>query len=451
MYGDVKMTHKLVDLIAEKCSEYADNVTWIWHGGEPTLMGTEWYKVAQDSFYKNFTTMFTQHMQSNGLLLNDEWAQLCSDYGIEVGVSYDAFSQDVRLKASSLRVEQGILAFKKRGLNIGVITVINEVNYREQIQMYEYFRDVLKTNVSFNHIYRTAGSLANGLEPDINEFNNEYAKFLKYWLFDTRGVSERSALDSIKQVMTGEGACCTTRDCRKDWISINSVGAIYPCDRHVPECYRVGNIQECQSIEIVYNAQGYKLYHRDVEKRFATHCRQCGYLELCGGLCNANHIAVAGSADGIDDNSCNIFKGRYNEAYRLLREIDVYKQIFNPIFAQELIQGSFISVREIKNALDARGLRSDLEYVGTERGLLHCREYKLFRVFNPVMKSIGGHTDIIKPMLKINCNLNGTFDFNTIKEQRLELITNIFAVKKHEILSVLSGSCDCSDEYQEIV
>lgn len=440
MYGDSKMSYETTEYIANLVEKYTENCTWIWHGGEPAMMGIDYYKNVQKIFYKHYKTNFKQNMQSNGTLLTQEWVDLSRDYSIDIGVSFDVFSQDVRGKGTRDLVESNIRRFIEQGVGIGVISVVNTENCDKQIEMYEYLKQELNIGGSFNHIYRTDGSLLNSLEPDEEKYAREFRKFFDYWIrdFSANAKSERSAMEGLSETILGCGNTCATSDCRKNWISVNCIGKVYPCDRHVPEKYAMGCIEDYNSIDEVYLNSNYRRYYNDIQRRFLTHCSDsnCGYFRYCNGLCNANHIAVTGSGEGVDPSSCLSFKYRFIEAYDSLRTLDFYKTKINPVALREILSKNFLSLTEIKEYLSGKGLFVDWQYSKEPSKFLHSTEYKIFRIFNPEQNSTSGHIDICNPfdISKINPL---TFDMASIKPQRNQMLEYRFNKNIRKILDLV--------------
>lgn len=394
MYGDGLMSIETLSKIVDLSTDYAKKIDWIWHGGEPLTVPMEWYRQAQELFYKKFTNEIPQSMQSNGYLLTKEWARFIYNYNIHLGISYDSYGQAVRTQADNDKVYDNIKLALSEGIQVGIINVINATNYKNQIDMYKLYRDELGVNPSFNHIYRSDGSLKNNLEMNPEDYSEEYKKFLIYYLNDSseKVVCERTADTYVSLVQTGKGSTCNTSDCRKNWISVNSAGVIYPCDRHVPEMYNLGNIADYSSIDEVYSSANFKKYYNDIRRRFVTHCtpENCGYLGLCNGLCNANHIAVTGDGSGVDTVSCDIFKLCYAKTYDVLRDIaftDGAKRYNKNIVRSYKATTSF-TWREIKEFLLTKGIGYEFEYNSDPGKLLKCQEHRVYRLFNPTLEEV---------------------------------------------------------------
>lgn len=429
-YAGCRMSYEMVDHILKIATDHAEEVSWIWHGGEPMLMGTEWYKGVQEIFYKYADkSKITQSMQSNGILLNKDWAKLNKKYEIDIGVSYDALSQETRFEDKQSSVKENIQEYMKCGGSCGTITVVNKNNYKKMIEIYNHYKNELKISFSFNEVFVTEKSIENDLNLGYEEFATEFRRFFKYWLYDTDNpVQERTVLTFFDLIMGRKNKLCSYSDCRHNWISVNPVGVIYPCDRYVPQVYEMGNIMDYNSVEEIYNALGHKRYCSEIDDRMKNHCLECGYLEYCKGGCNANHIAVVGNASGIDYSYCESFRQKFNIMYELLRDIDIYNEQFNPEIIKPILQAPFFTAKEIFGVLKAElGVNpEDIIYRKSEETkFIDSVEFSLFKIFNKHNDNELSEEEFWRPSIKVDIKTSSLEGRRALEEERLRAIKTI--------------------------
>lgn len=440
-YKGKRMSLKLLKEILDKVAAYTTDVQWIWHGGEPTLMGIEWYREAQELMYSYRDRLkIKQSMQSNGYLLNREWMEFLEEYDIEIGMSFDATEQDLRCKNTTGKLIDTLKMFNEEGPGIGTITVINKKNVKHQIEIYEYLKS-LEVSPSFNHVFSSAGTKKFDLEVETDIYAEESEKLFRHILFDKdiNASTERTTNLMFNQVVGNRQLVCTFTDCREAWISVNAVGDIYPCDRHLPDRYFIGNIKDFETIQDVYKSKGHKLYSIETQQRFMTHCRECGFLSYCQGGCNANHImsSKSGTAKDIDEFSCNLFKKNFYSMYKIIRDINFYENELSLPFTKKIIEEPVITLNEIKEFLSSKGFNTDFEYIPEGKELLSCTEFKIFRIFNPLMEGNCGHVNMTKYQMDININILKDKDLSVLKEERFKYMDYIFKEKIGQILSLL--------------
>lgn len=402
-------------------SNTARKVDIIWHGGEPTLPGVQWYKDMIELTYRYADkTEFSHSMQTNGLTLDEDWADLAKNWGMDISVSFDGLYQDFRKKGTKDIVEKNLLEFKERVGGVGCLSVITEDSYKGIIDNYEYFKS-LGISVSFNY----------GINPNYNDqgeyrgipledYLREYKKYIYHWMRDIDGVNERS-VETLIDFVTGEGSgTCSTSDCRGKWVNINPDGSTAHCNRYFPQEYGMGSIERVKKVEDLYSTDNYKLFEKDIEKRFELKCHHCSYLPYCNGGCQSLHLMNAGSVSKVDKHYCERFKEEFNMMYRILRGLDLNEEFINPVLKNKF--RSKFTLKEIGEFLLTKGIdKSKFGY--NPDNLLKCGEFKLYRIFNPMKEGIcGGHTDVM-------LNEHG----QRVVEPKIEKAENIFQKNKERI------------------
>lgn len=428
------MSMEILDRTLKLLSEYTECVTLIWHGGEPTLVGTEWYKKAYDEVFPKYPMLeFKFDIMSNGINYTEEWYDLFEKYNIKPGASYNSqyqtqlrcssqINQNEKLEIErSKQIEDNLLAAVKRGVSIGVIDVITGLNYKNQIEIYEYYKK-MGIGVCMNHIFHTKQTEINNLEVTAEEYAEEFIKFFKYWLYDKNGVSERSAEEALAAVIgaTNKMSCKNT-DCRYKWLGINPLGEIYPCDRYYPERYRLGTVFGFNSIDEIFNSETYQMYFNEVQRRFDTKCKECGYWFACKGDCNGCSVESTGSAEGVEEFVCELFKLKFKGIYDLLRDLEwVDNKNINPYARRMLIEKDFYSAREIKQFLKDIGKKFELIY--DKDNLLECSEYQVFRGINYMNDNYKYRRDI---------DFVNSFNKKTVKRNKLARRKNLLKFLKY--------------------
>ncbi len=442
------MSMEVLDRTLKILSGYAQEVNIIWHGGEPTMVGTEWYKNAYENIFPKYPmTSFKFNLMSNGVDFNDEWLDLFKKYNIEAGISYNSSyqsqlrcsNQKIKSKSKDFKIMQKIedtlIKAKKDKFKIGVIDVITSLNYKDQIKIYEYYKN-LGIHVSMNHIFHTPQAERNKLEISAQEYAEEFLKYFRYWLFDKDGVPERSAEEALATVIGSGRVTCKHNDCRYKWLGINPLGEIYPCDRYYPEEYKAGTVFDFDSIEDIFNSQAYKTYADEVQRRFDTRCRECGYWFACKGGCNGSAFESSGSMEGVEEFFCESFRLKYNGIYDILRNLDwIDNKELNPAARRIFIEKPFYSAKEINQFMEDGGKQFELTY--DKNNLLGCSEHQVFKGVNYMYDNhnFGMHVDFID-----------SFDEDTVSINKGKRRKNLADyLKKVAVYTLKSGMGSCRE------
>jgi radical SAM protein with 4Fe4S-binding SPASM domain len=436
---EIACFEKLVGLL----SNYTEKVQIIWHGGEPTLAGIEWYERAYHVLSKYPMLEIESSMQTNGTNLNCQWVDLFKTYCISPGVSYNAFHQESlrsyhEANERKSNIINNIMLCKEQGISIGVIDVITSVNYKHQIEIYEYYKEK-EIGVCMNHIFHTPQTEKYGIEISAEEYSKEFLRYFKHWLYDSSGVNERSAKEALCLVIGDRGLTCKHQDCRYEWLGVNADGFIYPCDRYFPEIYRLGHVSDFNSIQEIFSSNPYRLYVEHTQKRFDTTCQKCGYWEMCRGGCNGSSAESTGSVKGVEKFFCESFRLNFRGVYEIIRELDIVEdEHINPIAKEILITNNFYSVKDIRRHLleKTKVDLSILEYNPDD--LLNCGEYRVFRGINEIqdrrLHSCIDHIDFIGSYDELTKKYN-----HKLREEKLTLYLRRVAENARRIKHIPNG------------
>ena len=127
-------------------------VTIAWQGGEPTLMGLDFFRrsVELQKKYRKPGTRIENTFQTNGILLDDEWCRFFHDNGFLIGLSLDGPKElhDVHRKdkgghGTFDRVLAAARRLQAHQVEFNILCTVNSDNSRRPLDVYRFFRDEL--------------------------------------------------------------------------------------------------------------------------------------------------------------------------------------------------------------------------------------------------------------------------------------------------------------------
>ena len=136
-------------------SHRSDQVTVAWQGGEPTLMGVDFYRRAIElqKRYARPGMVFENTMQTNGTLLDDEWCRFFKENDYLVGISldgpralHDTYRVDKGGGPTFDRVMRGLRLLQKHGVEYNVLVTVNRTNADHPLEVYRFLRDEVGTH-----------------------------------------------------------------------------------------------------------------------------------------------------------------------------------------------------------------------------------------------------------------------------------------------------------------
>lgn len=272
-----------------------------WQGGEPTLMGGDFFKQAilYQKKYQKPGRQIINGLQTNGTLLNDDWARFLSRNRFLVGVSldgpkkiHDTFRKTTNISGSYSKVVKGIDRLRRHKVDFNILTLVSKANVQKPVEVYRFLRDEMN---SLYHQYiecvefDQAGNLT-----DFSITGQQWGEFLcsifDEWINnDTNRVSIR-LFDSIIATLLHKTPtlCSFSKDCRHYQV-VEHNGDVYPCDFYVAEEMRLGNIIE-DNWQTFLSSTTYELFGRR-KGVFDQECNKCPFVELCAGDCQKNRLS----------------------------------------------------------------------------------------------------------------------------------------------------------------
>lgn len=311
-------------------NEY-EHVSFIWHGGEPLVMGLPFFQKAIEMQNEYPNVKIQNRMQSNLTLLTDEFADFLSDNRIGVGTSIDGVLNDA-LRGNTLTVLNNREKLLSRKQGCGFIMVLSGANIDTLISSYEMFKKH-NANYNINPYVSTPTEYNSKLLLDAKYATDKIIEFYEYWKNDSSCNIEVGYFDRIiRYILFGKKTVCKYNSCLGKWMGIRYSGEIVPCNRFFPKEYSYGNVWDYEKISDAFDSDGFKkLLSEAIERR--KKCARCPVFNFCSGGCNN----VALNENGVKNNmgtSCRItisvYKYIFKDIIAIKNQPDLYKKYANP-------------------------------------------------------------------------------------------------------------------------
>ena len=387
-----------IDHLFDMASKYAEEITVVWHGGEPTLAGTKFFrKICEEVIPKYPYAKFDLDLQTNGTLLNEEWFELSKEFGIGIGSSYNATQEDLRetRKTNELGKEghtiynvlDNVKKANEFGLGVGVIDVMTKENHERMKDIYEFYKKEGITS-AFNEIHNAGEAEKHDFlfitKEDQESYDKVATEYFTYWVNDQseERYIDRYASEYIQVLLTGRGTVChNSGNCIGQWLGINSNGDLYPCDRALPDKYRIGNVMQFNDLSEVFESKKYRTFADEREKK-KKKCQKCNLFHYCKGNCPMVDIDEHGSAAKSNVYTCQMNRLNYMCAYKALLNTDIDK--CNKEVRNFLIDNCLFLPQEIPALLERLGIADKFQdYDFSEKTAnVNSKEFKLFTAIN---------------------------------------------------------------------
>jgi uncharacterized protein len=321
---DFKMSDELLEDFIRQFIESQDvpNITFGWQGGEPTLMGIDFFKkaIALQNRYRSGKSI-ENTFQTNGILLDADWCRFLHDNHFLVGISIDGpeeIHNRYRLnrsgKPSFEEAMKAIELMKKYQVEFNTLTVVGRHNSGFPLEVYNFLKDTGSKFMQFLPVVERIDNNAGdselklvGPESRINTFITEwsvdpedYGKFLidifDEWVRNDVGRIFIQIFDATLANWVGEspGICVFNETCGNAMV-LEHNGDLYSCDHYVYSKYLLGNIREKSLGEMARSSVQY-LFGQNKLIKLPAYCMQCDYRFACHGECPKHRFEL--SADG---------------------------------------------------------------------------------------------------------------------------------------------------------
>ncbi len=312
------------------------NIVILWHGGEPLLMGADFFSRAYevfDEYARKYGVKFTYRLQTNGTLLDDRLMDFFASTNTRISISYDGKYNDV-LRQQTERVEQVVKKLRDRGELFGCMTTVSSADVDRLQEMYEFFKE-LKVPTKFSVIFPDGAAADGAYLVGKEEWTREFIKFFEYWFYDTECNIEMPACSDVlyRYLFKGKKLGCGVGACLFGYIAVNAEGDLYPCGRLIEDRYRLANVYEIDNITDAFGSEKFLEIFEKSKKRISG-CKACKWFDKCHGGCMAI-ASIGGDIARKSDFECYFNRHVFDKIEELMKVYDPLKT--NP-YANETIE-----------------------------------------------------------------------------------------------------------------
>lgn len=288
-------------------AQASPEVTVAWQGGEPTLMGVDFFRRAVaivDGLLRPGQKV--QHtIQTNATLLTDEWGAFLAEAGFLVGVSidgppalHDRYRVDKRGNPTFHKVRRGLDVLRAHKVEWNILCTVNAGNQDHPLEVYRFFRDELAATfiqlIAIVERDNDTGFQEGDTVTDRSVDPAAWGRFLSTvfdeWLRHDVGKVFVSQFDSALAAWLGmEPSLCIFRSTCGDAVALEHNGDVYSCDHFVEPDHLLGNITETHLVELVASPQQ-RQFGRAKLDALPQRCLECTVRFACNGECPKNRF-----------------------------------------------------------------------------------------------------------------------------------------------------------------
>lgn len=308
-----------------------DEVIFSWQGGEPTLMGLDFFRkaMALQRQYAKPGQRIENDLQTNGTLLDEEWAAFLKEHRFLVGLSidgpreiHDHYRITRKGEPTFDRVFAAAMLLRRFGVPFNTLTCVNRFNASRPREVYRFLRRELdSTYLQFVPIVEPRGfeitapqtwnpaqlpavgtpqakpdhpeSVVTAWSVDPDEYGRFLCEVWDLWLARDLGKVLVNFCETLVVQHMGQPSqlCINSEICGKG-VAIEHDGDVYSCDHYVYPEYRLGNVRDRLLGELVFSPKQVKFGYAKSES-LPDYCRRCEFLTDCCGECPKNRLLRA--------------------------------------------------------------------------------------------------------------------------------------------------------------
>lgn len=296
-------------------------------GGEPTLLGVDFYRraVAHARAVAGPGRPLAFSLQTNGTLLDDEWGAFLRDNRVLVGLSvdgpramHDAYRKDKRGSSTFDRVMRGAEVLRRHGVEMNVLCSVHAGNAGSPLEVYRFFRDEMQAKViqlipiveratdelipvaelgwgkraKDRPLYRQAGARVTSRSVTPAQWGDFLIRIFDEWI--SRDVGETFVTIFDAALASWLGALpvdCVFRPTCGDAPVLEPNGDVYTCDHYVEPGYKLGNLLEDHLLTLLASPRQ-REFGLAKQGSLPAYCKSCDVLFACNGECPRNRFTT---------------------------------------------------------------------------------------------------------------------------------------------------------------
>ena len=324
-------------------SQPVAEINFAWQGGEPTLLGVDFFRKAI-ALQKKFADgkIISNAIQTNGTLLDDEWGEFLAANKFLVGLSidgpaelHDQYRVDKRQQPTFERVMRGLEFLKKHRVDFNTLTVVNRANSQSPLEVYRFLKSIGSEFLQFIPLVeraaptemKTAGydfaapplpgergspSVVTPWSVEAKQYGNFLCTIFDEWVRNDVGKTFVQLFDVALGNWMGLGSslCVFAEKCGSA-LAIEHNGDLYSCDHYVYPQHKLGNVMN-HSLGAMLNSPPQLKFGNDKLDALPKFCRDCEVRFACNGECPKHRFIHTPDGEAGLNYLCPAYKKFFN-------------------------------------------------------------------------------------------------------------------------------------------
>ena len=267
-------------------------------GGEPTVAGLSYFRMFVKKMAELPHVKVNYALQTNGTLINEEWAQFFKENNFLIGVSLDGFQTnmdqfryDAQHKSVYYTILRNIDILEKYKVDYNILTVVTKELAGHAKGLFRFYKE---HHFKYVQLIPCLPGLQDAKEPHAltpKEYAGFYNEFFDAWAAELRKGNYISVnlFDNLAEMAHGHMPyqCGMLGRCNVQFV-VESNGDVYPCDFYCLDEYLLGNLHDQSFRQLAESAHAKDFLDHSACRK--APCESCRYVRMCNGGCRRQNI-----------------------------------------------------------------------------------------------------------------------------------------------------------------
>jgi uncharacterized protein len=307
LYPDARACRMAGDLLEQYIAEHiaiapGPEVNFSWHGGEPTILGIDYFRriVELQRVHRPAGKRILNSIQTNGVLLTDEWCRFFAAEKFAVGLSldgpaalHDAYRVRKDARGTHRQVMQSYRLLRRHRIPVDLLCVVHAQNARRPLEVYRFFKEIEAQYLTFIPLVEPQPDRAGGVSErtvPADAFGAFLCVVFDEWVRQDIGrIVVQTFEEAARPALGLEHSLCVFRPTCGDMPVVEHNGDFYQCDHFVSPEHRLGNISQTPLLDLL-ESPAQQAFGRAKEEALPRYCRTCEVRTMCNGGCPKDRI-----------------------------------------------------------------------------------------------------------------------------------------------------------------
>ena len=308
-------------------------IRFSWHGGEPTVLGLDYFRkiVALQHKHQPANRRIANGIQTNGILLDEDWCRFFAAEDFVVGLSLDG-PQEMHdrcrvtkdQKPTHEQTMHGYKLLQQHRIYCDILCVVNAHNVRHPTQVYRFFKKINSQYVTFLPLVEPNPDVEGGVSSrtvTAEAWGAFLCAIFDEWVSQDIGqVKVQIFEEASRTAFNQDHSLCIFRPTCGDIPVIEHNGDFFSCDHYVDTEHNLGNIQETPLVELL-ESQEQRAFGQAKLETLPHYCRACDVRAMCNGGCPKNRFLRTPDGEEGLNYLCSGYKSFFSHCRPFITEV----------------------------------------------------------------------------------------------------------------------------------